>query len=452
MAEDATSLGDQPGLMAGRHDPMGDFPMEQKLTYLRMVESFLGQSWLASSQGPIVDLWRRKDWIATSELLHFGNAIYDVERQGGAKWLRDHMKRIRTNSLEGARGSVFEIGAASMLGTAGQTVDYAKPSQAGYDLLVTLPNSRRLRISCKVLSASAYAREFWSTGHDLFRSLRECLGPGVPTHITLVSPHPAPRVPTTHELANAVRGIQLIGVVPHAQLGPWHVALAPLRPFSDAEFFETERSLGLTISAPHSPREQRRFDEKVDEACRNLAAHAPPPDETTGNVIFMKVPESVSLDTAIEYAKRGPLSGNTHIAGVLLFRTVVCSNGASFGLGHQFKLINNPAANFPLSHYAPSGTFTINLLTGVPVGGEQLQESAEDPYRLPSPHFYLFDRQHHHYTRTAKVSRKSKKPKNVRCETPPFLLGISCSWTIFGSRRLDIQFMHCVVDRELTLL
>jgi hypothetical protein len=138
---------------------------------------------------------------------------------------------------------------------------------------------------------------------------------------------------------------------------------------------------------------------------------------------------------------------------VLLFRSVVCSNGKDIGIGHQFKVVENSAAKFPLSHYAPTRTLTVNLLTGVPIGAKPLQDSESTPYELPSPYCYTFDRQHHHYTRTVPGSpKRTARMRNVRCETPPAVLGISCNWTFFCPRRVDLRFAHCVVDRELVLL
>src|SRR5690606_22288827 len=98
--------------------------------------------------------------------------------------------------LQGARGSVFEITAASMLGTDDQEVDFADPNQPGYDLLLRLPNGRRLRISCKVLSASIYGRAFPTWGHQLFNRALEKFLPGTPVHVVLKSRRRAPPVPS----------------------------------------------------------------------------------------------------------------------------------------------------------------------------------------------------------------------------------------------------------------
>jgi len=451
MEDTPKSLDDQPGLMKGRHDPIEEFSMEQKLSYLEAVLLGLGKSWLASpEENPIRNLWRHTEWLATSELLHFGKAICDVRTHGAQRWLSDHMKRIRTNDPQGARGSAFEICAASMLSTDGQQIDYAQPSQPGYDLLLSLPTTKSLRISCKVLCASAYARQFPELGHELFRVLRKDLNLRVPIHIHLTGTRRAPRLPSPNELVAAVRGALVASVVPVTELGPWRMALTSLRPFSDAEYFGEKASLGLTIHASHLAKEQTRFNEKIEEACSNLASHAPAQDCTTGNVVFIKVPESIALDAAIDYALKSPLRNHPNVAGVFLFRTAVCSNGSRVGLGHQFKVVANPNSTFPLSHYAPSGTLAVNLLTGVPIDGKT--SLGEDAYRLPSPHFYSFERQHHHYTRTVRQSRNSRRNRHVKCDTPPFLLGLSCDWTIFGKKRIDLTFTHCVVERELVLL
>jgi hypothetical protein len=437
--------------MKGRYDPIEDFSMEQKLVYLEAVSSGLGRAWLEDSAAhPVRDLWRRTEWLATSELLHFGKAIVDVRADGAKEWLRDHMKRIRTNDPLGARGSVFEICAASMLSTAGQRIDYAKPSQSGYDLTVTMPTAKKLRISCKVLSPSAYARQFPEQGHEIFRALRASWNPRIPIHIHLAGTRRAPELPTPDALLGALRGAIVTSTVSVTEFGPWRLHLTSLLPFSDAEFFAEKASIGLTIRASHLAKEQTRFDEKIEEACKNLSSHAPAQDELAGNIVFVKVPESIALDAAIEYALKGPLRNHPNVAGVLLFRTVVCSNGSQIGLGHQFSILENPNSTFPLSHYAPSRSLVVNLLTGVRI--DTSESPSGDAYRLPSPHFYLFERQHHHYTRGIRQSARSRRNRNIKCDTPPLQLGLSCDWTFFGKKRVDLQFTHCVVERELVLL
>lgn len=456
MTRDAPlNLDEQPGLMSGRNDPMPDFPMEQKLGYLNAIASAFGQSWIESPQdNPIPELWRRKDWLATSELLHFGHAIAEVRAKSGERWLRDHIQRIRAHDLQGARGSVFEITAASMFGTSNQEVDYAAPSQPGYDLVLKLPTNRQLRVSCKVLSASAYGRAFPHWGHETFRRALETFLAGTPVHITLTTRRPAAPTPSSDAVINTARAaISLCATTwGEVDLGPWRMSIRPLTPFSDAKFLDTKVSLGLTVLAPHGINEQKRFDDKIDEACRNLSRHAPPPNDEIGNVVLIKIPETVSLEAAISYAKAGPLQTHEYISGVLLFRSVVCSNGKDIGIGHQFKVVPNSAAAFPLTHYAPTRTLAVTLLTGVAIGAQPLQEPDAVPYNLPAPYCYTFERQHHHYTRTVPGKAKGARQRNVRCETPPLILGLSCSWTFFGPRRVDLRFEHCVVDRELVLL
>jgi hypothetical protein len=146
-------------LMAGRHDPVPGLPRGTKEAYLRRLQDLLGHQWLSprtENASAIQLLWKRDDWLATSELLNFGRALWEIRRECPEAWLEDHAQRIRAGDLQAARGSVFEILSASMLGGKPQRIDFPPPNQPGHDLLLHLATGKRLRISCKVLSASDY--------------------------------------------------------------------------------------------------------------------------------------------------------------------------------------------------------------------------------------------------------------------------------------------------------
>jgi hypothetical protein len=200
----------------------------------------------------------------------------------------------------------------------------------------------------------------------------------------------------------------------------------------------------LSIVAPYGPNEQKRFDDKLDEACRNLSKHYPLADEHCGNVVMLRIPETTSLEAAESYARNGSLQSYPNICAAFLFRTQVCANGVDIALGHQVIVVPNPTASWSIRHYAPAG-MAFELLLGYVVGASPFDAPLLPPYHPPASLAHSFDRQHHHYVR-------DYLGDTIPAEEPPKQIGLSCQWTFLGKKRIDIRFTNTVLDRELVLL
>jgi hypothetical protein len=443
-------LDDQPGLLKGRHDPGQGLPDEDKLAWLAAVQQFFGKEWLsnpANATNPMHQLWHRDDWVASSELFTFGRALQQAAHPSAQPWLRDHAQRMRQHDPNGARGSAFEILCAAMLATDGQRVEFPAPSEPGYDLRLLLPNGRRLRVSCKALASSQYGADVRAASRRAFVRLRGGLFPGAAVHLTMEAARGKSERPDVERLLNFVRGQQVLarGAVSRMTAGPWNIAAFPLQMLHDAEFSSEKVSLGLSVFVPLHGDEQKRFDDKLDDACTNLTRHFPNPTEEEGAIIAMSVPEEISLAQASAYAVESRLSQHTNICALLLVRTQVCSNGNDIALGHEFQVIMNPKAQRPLPHYAP-GSLTLSMLFGYVLGATPFDAPSLPPYFAPAPTAtHAFERQHHHYIR-------HYEGNNIPAEKPPHMLGLSCDWTFLGKQRVDIRFTSCVPERELVVL
>lgn len=442
--------GAQPGLLRGRHDPGQDLPDSEKLAWLDAVERFFGEEWLsdeANSASPMYRLWHRDDWLASSELFTFGLALLKAEGAGSRAWLRDHSQRMRQHDPSGARGSAFEILAASMFATDGQKVELPPPNEPGYDLLLRVPNGRRLRISCKALASSHYGVTLRAAARSAFSGLLGGLSPGTAVHIVMDAAKAKAEFPAIGRLLNLARGHQVLmgGAVARLNVAPWSLVAYPLQPFHDAQFSDEKVSLGLSVFAPLHQDEQKRFDDKLDDACANLSRYFPATTEDEGAIVAMVVPEEISLAQARSYALNGRLAQHPNICAVFVLRTQVCGNGANIALGHEFEIVMNPNAQLALPHYAPQ-SLTLSMLFGYVLGATPFDAPNLPPYFAPSPTAtHAFERQHHHYLR-------HYKGRQIQGERPPHVLGLSYNWTFLGPQRVDMHFVSCVPERDLVLL
>jgi hypothetical protein len=173
-----------------RQDPVPDRPREEKLEFLRKVEQWLGHDWLTakSPNHPVKELWKRKDWLATSELLTLGEALALVGPTASDKTLREAANDVRSSDYGNRRGSVWEFFAASLLQTPSQSVAMAPAGHPGYDFELQLGDLYRIRFSCKALIESRWERDFMEFSQSLYKSLATAVAQRL---ICKPSPNPA---------------------------------------------------------------------------------------------------------------------------------------------------------------------------------------------------------------------------------------------------------------------
>ncbi|HET9954373.1 MAG TPA: hypothetical protein VFQ61_07710 [Polyangiaceae bacterium] len=335
-----------------------------------------------------------------------------------------------------------------MLAAERQTVHVPAPNEPGYDIVLTLPSGKRLRVSCKALGSSAYDAALKADARRAFEVLRQQLPSGCAQHLVLEAITAKAPLPPAEQLLSLARGCSVVTTSACLWMrdGSWRIAVVPLGRLNNAEFSDEKVSVGLSVFVPLHVDEQKRFDDKIDDACTNLARHFSSATADEGSVIAMSVPEEVSMQQARAYALSSRLGRHPSVAAALLFRTQVCSNGKDISLGHEFEVVQNPAAQFALAHYAPSGSLTVQMLLGNVLGAVPVETPTLPPYVAPNPEAtHVFERQHHHYVR-------HYKGKHVQGEQPPNLLGLSCEWTFLGVKRVDVRFTSTVADRDLVLL
>jgi hypothetical protein len=278
--------------------------------------------------------------------------------------------------------------------------------------------------------------------------LKQRLPAGSALHVVTVASRAKLAFPGADQLLSIARGSRCLTTDGcfRTGAGDWKVTVFPLQRLHNAEFSDEKVSVGLSAFAPLHSDEQKRFDDKIDDACANLSRHFPSATADEGAIVAMSVPEEVSMPQARAYTLSSRLGRHPSVSAVFLFRTQVCANGVDISLGHEFAIVRNSNAQFPLTHYAPTSSLTVAMLLGNVVGAAPVDTPSLPPYVAPSPEAtHAFERQHHHYVR-------HYKGRHIQGERHPNLLGLSCDWTFLGHQRVDVRFTSCVSDRDLALL
>jgi hypothetical protein len=119
-----------------------------------------GIDWLtAQGDNPLQKLWKRRDALATNELLNFGDAIENFEKVDPT-WLTEKVEDVKTGDEGNRAGAIFELLGLNFYLFTGNTVLPSKGSNPGYDGVVQLTNHSSLLVSIKNHGMTAYERFF----------------------------------------------------------------------------------------------------------------------------------------------------------------------------------------------------------------------------------------------------------------------------------------------------
>jgi hypothetical protein len=163
--------------LAGRQNLIREAPIEELNGYLATLATEFGQDWLTrDDNNPIQVLWKRRDGLATNELLLLGQAI-SAMLQANGPWTRRQISGMKSTDAGTRAGAMFEVLGLNLFATPGQTIEPAKESNPGYDGRIILKDGSSLLLSLKnhgVSSNELYFRK--EAGLALRDFLAPCMG------------------------------------------------------------------------------------------------------------------------------------------------------------------------------------------------------------------------------------------------------------------------------------
>lgn len=345
------------GRMSGRQDPLSAWPDDLKEHCLALVENWLKEDWLRKPKPhPVRDVWKRRDFIATTELLYFGSLLDNMERSIPAASLSEIMDRVKSEALGDRSGALFELTAGAMMVSPGCSVSFPPVGNPGFDLVLHLKGNKQVRVSCKVLNASTHAIEFRRFSTELQTDLVKELNGSGPAFQLLGGPlqGTARTYPDTCDVAR-----HLAGHVrswngqskTETEYRDWFFGFLGMEKAPDG--FTWSRlpdtvSHTVVLTAEFSEHEQKRFNDRMEDACANITRHGVGVGPSIANLIMIKVPTSISIATATSWLNEYFVqAGWLHVCGAIVYRpSIVYDSGfRDTVLGHELSVVENRSAS-----------------------------------------------------------------------------------------------------------
>lgn len=305
---------------------------DDRTEIMRLVEDTFTAEWLNSGSlpvNPLQQLWQTAGHVQATELYILGKTLKHIKPLMSPRAWGTIERYIKGND-EGLRaGAMFELVSALLVTSPGQQVSMPPSGQPGYDILVKVGN-KSLRISCKALLPSVHERKFNSFAVLVQGVMRQVAQPDRPSHMSLaLLDHTDNFKYDVRILPRFAEAYHQWHLYPHDKpffghkIGGWFAQFSELGS-SELPFMPGVPSYSLLVAAEFAKDEQRRFDAKMTEAVENLGKHCRQVDNTVTNLIFIRLPNAVSLGAAKLFAARyWEEARPAHIAGVFFFRTKV---------------------------------------------------------------------------------------------------------------------------------
>ncbi len=428
----------------GRVDPSPALSLPLKQQYIGEFRDWLGEKWLdGADEHPVRSLWRRRDRVATTELLTIGHAISRIKANASA-WMQAAAKTVRGADTNNAYGAIFELFAASMFDHPKHPVTLGRKSEPGFDFAVRVPGGV-LRVSCKALQPSDVERRFVATATEI----HDQLVPHIRSHTTTVmfleekDPYAQdPSMVAYH--ASLVHGSVNDSALPLSvfKVG-WEIGITAIRPPRGARFWRGKPSYTFIAVSEFLTDEQRRFDAKVREAADGFRKAVAPDGIAVANVALIKVPASISMKQAEVYVNQLFTDPSmAHLGSVMVSRTRF---GKVLGdddlhLLRELRQFINPLASAPAFAMTPSFQFEYTELLGTMAGTEVQNAMFVGSRMIPAPTSYMYSRGRRYY--------EVKAGADKRTFTGPQVPFVETTLAVVGPNVTRLIRIPAVVDHD----
>jgi len=231
--------------------------------------------------------------------------------------------------------------------------------------------------------------------------------------------------------------------------GGWRLELNDLASVTGSKFWGGAPSHTFVALAPFLGDEQRRFEAKVEDAIANVRRHCPAEPGVATNALMIKLPPSVSLETARTFLIERLDAATSDVAAVLLYRStfVTTTDGSQSFVAHEKQWVENPFARVSIA-VLNGGPYDFHFQ--VPIGEISLAESRAELHigdaTIDVSRSYFFVRGHHFYQT---IGRANGEARFSFTRVP----NISTTWMVVRPRRDDLRFdFHHPDEDELLLI
>lgn len=357
-----------------------------------------GIEWLAAEgDNPLQILWKRRDALATNELLNFGDAVEGFGSVDPA-WLKRQVAQVKTGDEGNRSGAILELLGLNTFLAAGAKVVPSSGSNPGYDGVVELPGPSSLLVSIKNHGMTSHEKFFRRHAKELDDQFEAWMTTnGKSGELRISSKHALDTTAWT-KLKQDVRSIlagQLDGSARSYQVqGEWHIVLKAI----SAEFEPLSRrnsSSIFFIMAPAHKNEQNKFVEALRKGCANIVKHTKDLPNDACRVLFVRLCASASIknctDWARDYFHAYP---NEKVGLIILYQAVVVNAPTQTSLSHyilpilgpQFQSWSRPGQG--VQRRLPN----LTVLVGVVIGQPSRKVIQADGTQIPLDNVYTYQR------------------------------------------------------------
>jgi hypothetical protein len=249
---------------------------EEMNVALEAIADHFTEAWLTDKTGghELQCLWRRKDALASIELVTFGSALKSADAIDPA-WTGRQIKIMQRSDVNNRRGACFEILGLGYFAPTYLVIP-APDGQPGYDLRVMVTEEYQLRVSLKCYAESTHERNFRKKGEQARdKFLQACSGRSHAVQVLVEAlVHPSESewqmlFAKLIELAKSYNGWPLTTQVDKS----WIVSLMPLALTPGEVFSPQHLSYTFICLAPYHQNEQQNFLSKLEGAISNAEKH-----------------------------------------------------------------------------------------------------------------------------------------------------------------------------------
>ena len=348
------------------HLPMSDAEFDRRLG---AIETAFGTDWLTTSDANLPKLWQRKDAFAVNQLCLLGDALAGFAAID-SKWVREHVKKIKSGDANERRGSMFELLGANLFRQSPQTVRPTARNYPGFDAVTTTPDGATADISMKSYGTSTQELAFRKQAERAEEAVRRFFGEHGTGGVFFAIASDYPSASDWDELRNA---LPTLVQDKSSVVGTWAVKLGALPP-DFAPYSRRKISYQMFFGAPFHKNESKNLSDKFDAAFANAEKHSRNAPDCV-RLVLMRVPETMSLSACDGWAKDYFANNLTSpIDGVMLYQlaTIDQPDGTSV-MGHSILISKTPRFETWCRARKQKSPLLINLAVGVGSPPSRLQ-------------------------------------------------------------------------------
>lgn len=312
--------------------------------------TYFNKKWLESNnKHPLQILWRRTDLLAKAELFCIGKNIETIENSN-PDWVKQKVRKIKSNDMGTAYGAIFEILAAGMFERGkNHEVILPPPDNPGFDLIAKFKDNARMNVSCKNHLKSRYSKEFDDESAKFKeRFVNLCKSLKVNVQCVISSNIYPSKYREWKILETSIIDFMLTAVnnglsaeYQCFKAENWTVYISNLSDY-EKKCSKINISYNLIIMAQFHQNELRNLRGHLNDGLDNLSTHGPIQNNDNINIIFVNLGDNYSLDfcekIGNEYLEENK---NKPIAGLYFQKGYPTSDSEKYDIMYSYRLVKN---------------------------------------------------------------------------------------------------------------